>query len=260
MARILIHVEGETEETFVNEVLADHLRSAGYEKVSARLMGNARQRDRRGGIRAWSAVRSDIVRHLMQDPGCVLTTMVDYYGLPESGPRAWPGRAQAATAAFAQKAALVEEALAADLVKELTVERAGKRFIPYVMMHEFEGMLFSDCKCFASGIGLPDLAADLTAIRREFGSPEEINDSTHTAPSKRIEALVPGYQKPLHGNIAAIEIGLAAIRAQCVHFSEWLRRLEGWIGAEGGGRRNPDSGARPEPRAAKRARKASKRQ
>src|SRR5256885_1583241 len=49
MARLLIHVEGETEETFVNEVLAPHLLSFGYESVSARLIGNARQRDRRGG-------------------------------------------------------------------------------------------------------------------------------------------------------------------------------------------------------------------
>jgi hypothetical protein len=231
MTRILIHVEGETEETFVNEVLAEHLRSAGYEKVSARLMGNARQRDRRGGIRAWSSVRSDIVRHLTQDRGCLLTTMVDYYGLPKSGPRAWPGREQADAAPFEHKAALVEEALWADLGTELAGEGAAKRFIPYIMMHEFEGMLFSDCSRLASGIGRPDLAASLTAVRQDFGSPEEINDSPHTAPSKRMEALVPGYQKPLHGNIAAIEIGLAAIRRQCPHFSAWLARLEAWIAA-----------------------------
>lgn len=229
MTRILIHVEGETEETFVNEVLAEHLRSVGYEKVSARLMGNARQRDRRGGIRAWCSVRSDIVRHLTQDKGCLLTTMVDYYGLPRSGPRAWPGREQADAAPFEHKAGLVEEALWADLGAELPGEGAAERFIPYIMMHEFEGMLFSDCSRLASGIGRPDLAASLAGIRKEFGSPEEINDSPHTAPSKRMEALVPGYQKPLHGNIAALEIGLAAIRGQCPHFSAWLARLEAWI-------------------------------
>ncbi len=53
MARLLIHVEGETEEAFVNELLADHLHGFGYEIVSARLIGNARLRERRGGIRAW---------------------------------------------------------------------------------------------------------------------------------------------------------------------------------------------------------------
>ena len=48
MTRLLIHVEGETEESFVNEVLAPHLYTHGYGLVSARLLGNARQRDRRG--------------------------------------------------------------------------------------------------------------------------------------------------------------------------------------------------------------------
>src|SRR5713101_2359479 len=95
MARLLVHVEGETEETFVNEVLRAHLVARGFERVDARLLGNARQRDRRGGIRGWSAARRDIVRHLAQDPGCIATTMVDYYGLPQTGEKAWPGRADA---------------------------------------------------------------------------------------------------------------------------------------------------------------------
>lgn len=37
MARLLVHVEGETEETFVNEILAPHLRQHGFDRVSARL-------------------------------------------------------------------------------------------------------------------------------------------------------------------------------------------------------------------------------
>jgi hypothetical protein len=82
MTRLLIHVEGETEETFVNEVLAPHLYTHGYGLISARLLGNARQRDRRGGIRGWNGVRKDILNHLKEDAGCLATTMVDYYGLP----------------------------------------------------------------------------------------------------------------------------------------------------------------------------------
>ncbi|MCU7905583.1 MAG: DUF4276 family protein [Candidatus Thiodiazotropha sp. (ex Epidulcina cf. delphinae)] len=59
MTRLLIHVEDETEETFVNELLAVHLISHGFESVSARLMGNARLRSHRDGVRAWNAVKSD---------------------------------------------------------------------------------------------------------------------------------------------------------------------------------------------------------
>ena len=47
-----------------------------------------------------------------------------------------------------------------------------------------------------------------------------------TAPSKRILAIIPGYQKPLTGTLAALEIGLAAMRVECPHFDEWLELLE----------------------------------
>lgn len=93
------------------------------------------------------------------------------------------------------------------------------------MMHEFEGMLFSDCRRFAGGIGRPDLAAALQGIRDQFASPEEVNDSPETAPSKRILQLIPGYEKPLLGTLAALEIGLPAIRRECPHFRGWLDRL-----------------------------------
>ncbi len=224
MDRLLVHVEGETEETFVNEVLAPHLIGAGYTKVSARLIGNARQRDRRGGIRAWGAARRDILNHLKEDPGCLATTMVDYYGLPQVGGKAWPGREEAGQRPFPQKAATVQDALLADICAELGADFA--RFVPYVMMHEFEGLLFSDCERFGEGIGRPDLAGDLQDIRDGFNSPEEIDDSPITAPSKRVKALVPGYQKPLLGTLAVLEIGLEAIRAECPHFRAWLERLE----------------------------------
>src|SRR5688572_22331198 len=92
MTRLFVHVEGETEEVFVNEILRSHLLQRGYTSVSARLMGNARLRENRGGVRAWGAVRKDIVRHLQSDQQCLSTLMVDFYGMPATGPHAWPGR------------------------------------------------------------------------------------------------------------------------------------------------------------------------
>jgi hypothetical protein len=102
------------------------------------------------------------------------------------------------------------------------------RFIPFVMMHEFEGLLFSDCESFSRGIGRPELAAEFQSIRDQFSSPEEIDDSPITAPSKRVEKLVEGYEKPLLGALAILEIGLDVIRAECPHFHEWLSRVEAW--------------------------------
>src|SRR5215470_8824116 len=187
MLRLLVHVEGETEEAFVNELLAAPLLARGYERVSARLIGNARQRDRRGGIRGWEIVKRDIARHLSEDPGCIATTMIDYYALPQSGDKAWPGRGAAASMPVVAKGPHVEAAVLSDLTNHMGPDFDGRRFLPFVVVHEFEGLLFSDCQAFARGVGRETLAQSFQNIRDQFQTPEDINDSPLTAPSKRIE-------------------------------------------------------------------------
>lgn len=227
MTRLLVHVEGQTEETFVNEALAPHLYQHGVSHVSARLIGNARQRSRRGGIKPWPAARNDIVARSREDQRCVATVMVDYYGMPRAGSGAWPGRLQAVSVPFPEKAKTIQDQLQEAIQEEMGPRFEYRRFIPYVMMHEFEAMLFCDCERFAKAIGSPELAIPLQEIRDQFDSPEEIDDSPDTAPSRRIARLIPGYQKPLMGNLAALAIGLDGIRSECPNFRCWLERLEG---------------------------------
>jgi Domain of unknown function (DUF4276) len=230
MTRLLIHVEGQTEEDFVNEVLRDHLVVQGYKSVSARIIGNARLRRRRGGVRSWPVVQRDITSHLRQDPGCVATTMVDFYGLPSGGEGAWPGRDGATGTQVERKASRVEKALLQSVVDVMGASFDQSRFVPFVVMHEFEGLLFSDCAAFGQGIGRPDMEPKFRQIRDGFETPEDINDSPDTAPSKRVETLIPGYQKPLLGTLAVLEIGLKRIREECPHFSAWLQKLEALAG------------------------------
>jgi hypothetical protein len=225
MPRLLVHVEGQTEETFVNEVLAEHLRAFGYHDVRARLAGNPRKQ--RGGIRPWGGFKRDILAHLKEDRAAINAVMVDYYALPHD----WPGRAEASSKnSSSAKAEYVESALNADIIEAMGLRFAPNRFVPLVVMHEFEALLFSDPERFASGIEQPDLAAEFHAIRHECGGcPEDINDSADTAPSKRIMKLFPRYQKPLFGPLAVMEIGLSTIRKECPHFSRWLERLESLV-------------------------------
>ena len=96
-------------------------------------------------------------------------------------------------------------------------------------MHEFEALLFSDCAAFSRGIGRTDLENDFQQIRNNFPSPEDINDSYETCPSRRIKNLVPGYEKPLFGILAILEIGLDPIRAQCSHFDDWMKSLKAQV-------------------------------
>jgi hypothetical protein len=226
MPRLLVHVEGVTEETFVNDILRSHLVARGFESVGARLLGNARLRDQRGGTKPWNDVKKDITRHLLSDQDCFATTMVDFYGLPRSGGKAWPGRAAAATLPVPERAGAVESELLADIASAMGSGFNTSRFIPFVVLHEFEGLLFSDCAAFAHAIGRPRLKIGFQAIRDQFDTPEEINDAPDTAPSKRVIGLMPEYQKVLFGNLAILEIGLHKIRQACPHFANWLARLE----------------------------------
>lgn len=224
MAGLYVHVEGPTEETAVKEVLRHHLLQQGFQYVKPILIGDPRKAS--GGIVGWQVAKREILRHLKESADRFVTTFVDYYGLPQ-GNGAWPGRAAASTFPFAQRAAVVEDAMMAEIVREMGGDDFyPNRFIPFVVMHEFEALLFSDCSRFSRAIERPDLEAAFQQIRNAFGSPEEIDDSPNTAPSKRIMRLMPEYEKPLFGNLALIEIGLHKVRSECQHFHQWLERIE----------------------------------
>ena len=222
--RLLVHVEGQTEELFVNDVLAPYLYARGFSSVSARLLGTARFRANRGGIRSWAAVRNDIARHLKNDNEACATTMVDYYALP-AGADGWPVRDEAICLAPENRARHVENAIHSDFCNFMDDAFDNCRFVPYVTMHEFEALLFSDCSIFADCAGRPEVAITLAGIRSDYDTPEHINDSPETAPSKRVAEIIPEYQKVFIGALAAASIGVEAIVAECPGFGRWIDNL-----------------------------------
>ena len=183
MRRLLIHVEGLTERDFVREVLGPELRTLGFLDVSVRVLGDPRFGKARGGIGSWRTARNEIVRHLREDPECIATTMVDFYGMPETSDRAWPGRVEAARLKGEKKACLVETRMLEEVTDTMGPRFNPTRFVPFVLLHEFEGLLFSDCAAFTRGINQPGLESYFQRIREEFITPEDINDSSKTAPS-----------------------------------------------------------------------------
>ncbi|HNS20633.1 MAG TPA: DUF4276 family protein [Sedimentisphaerales bacterium] len=217
MVRVHVLVEGQTEETFANKVLQPCFSSAGV-FLYPRLVGKP---GHRGGIGEYPRARRDILTTLRQDTDAFCTTMFDYYGMPAS----WPNREAARQRPFAEKPVVIEQAILADIARELGSAFNAARFIPYVQMYEFEALLFSDPTLLADGLDLAD-DSETHRIRDQFQSPEEINDSKQTAPSKRIKALSPGYSKVMDGVLISQKIGLSKMRAACSHFNEWLTRLE----------------------------------
>lgn len=218
MTRAAILCEGQTEAKFVNAVLAPELATRGV-YLYAPLIGTP---GHKGGAVAFSRMLTDIGKLLKNDPNLRCSTFFDYYGLRND----FPGKTESLNQATIEgKARAVESALAEELRKKLGADLT-QRFIPYVQLFEFEGLLFSEPQALADAMGQPQLGAALTAIRQQFESPEAINDSPRTAPSKRILSLFSPYNKPQHGTLAAQRMTLAAIRRECRLFNAWLNRLE----------------------------------
>ncbi len=120
----------------------------------------------------------------------------------------------------------------ADIVAAMPGPRPDLRFLPYLQLHEYEGLLFSDPAAFAAGIRQQHLAARFQAIRAAFPTPEDINDDPNTAPSKRVLGEYPSYRKVLDGTLAARAVGIERMRQECPHFRAWVEQLEALGAAE----------------------------
>lgn len=218
MIRVHVICEGQTEETFVKEVLGPHLTRLGVSLIAS-LVGKP---GHKGGCVTTSRMVGDIKRRLLDDGRAWCTTLFDFYGLDQN----FPGRREAmGKGNISEKALAVEDALRAHVMREVG-DSVARRFVPYVQMYEFEGLLFSNPVKMATGLCRKDLVSEFSSIRNEFATPEDINDSPATAPSKRIQKLIPGYEKPLYGSLAVIEIGLDEIRRECPLFNQWVEILE----------------------------------
>jgi len=214
--RVYVIVEGQTEESFVRQVLASALWP--YEVyVTPILLG------RTGGKPNYARVKKDVVAQLKQDRTAYCSTMLDLYGLGVDFPGiSLPGNLQ-----NIQKVVRIEQAVKADIVATVSANlRPDLRFQPYLQLHEYEGLLFSDPAEFARGIGQPQLTHQFQTIRDGFATPEDINDNIHTAPSKRVLGVYPAYRKVLDGVLAAQSVGVDTMRQECAHFREWLAWFE----------------------------------
>lgn len=216
MAKVLILVEGQTEETFVKRTLDPHLSTLGVFLVPTIIVTKRIKRgpNFKGGMPSYAKVRREILRLLGDSSAAIVTTMIDFYGLPAS----FPGRAIAQGATPLERVLFVESAIEHDI--------SDTRFSAYCSLHEFEALLFSSPATIAAAFAVPSIEQKLLSIRAQFSSPEEIDDSPSTSPSSRLQSLYPQYSKPFYGTLIAGRIGLNEMRGACAHFNDWLIRLE----------------------------------
>ncbi len=220
MKRLHILVEGQTEERFAKDILVPHL--AGFAcATSVSIVETSRPAAGgkfRGGIASFGKVERDI-RRLLRDGSRYLTTLFDFYGLPND----FPGCASVGFAALPapQKAETIEAALMAHF--------GADHFLPFLQLHEFEAFIFAGPDIAAAKLERPNLAAGLSKAVSEAGSIELVNDGPKTHPHARIESLYPTYSKVADGSSITQSIGLAQLRQASPRLDRWLQKLESLV-------------------------------
>lgn len=218
MTRVFVICEGRAELLFIERFLASNVVTQRLIPILTRTSSG---KTFEGHGASYERLQNAIMRILTQDPRARCTTFFDYFGLHRTFPR--PSRAGSPSPA--ECARQIESALEKEIAFQLGDRHDPNRFKAYISMHEFEALLFSDPERLAEGLQRPDLADRLAKIRATYPSPEHINDGQDTAPSKRLQKLIPGYDKPVGGTLAALSVGLPAMLRECPHFAQWVEWL-----------------------------------
>lgn len=210
--RVYIVVEGQTEQEFVRCVLAPFLFKKGICSVTPILIRTSKTG--RGGHVNFEHLFNTLHALLStKKDDVVVSTFLDYFRIPSNMPE------------YDACMALPNDDCRVDALEDALSRRVcDRRFLPYIQLHEFEALLFSNNKGFEEYFNVKQSrkTADIISL---FNNPEDINSSPETAPSKRIIAIENGYDKVLQGNLIAMSVGIDEMLSKCSRFSSWIAKL-----------------------------------
>jgi hypothetical protein len=222
--KIYIVTEGQTETRFVKEMLIPWFAPEKFVLIPCTVVTKIDKKagkQYKGGISSYAKVKNDIKRCLSytSQSNVIVTTMLDYYHLPDDTPGY--NDVQRVSDPY-EKVACIEDAIKADIQKNIP---NPAMFVPYLQLHEFEALLFCNLDVLANHFFENNIQALYQALS-QFKNPELINESEQTAPSKRILRCISNFDKVTDGVDIACKIGLDVLRKKCVHFNEWITKLE----------------------------------
>jgi len=178
-----------------------------------------------GGIVKYSKLFPELRNHLKESDK-IVTTFFDYYGILEKHnfPKYKEAKIDQKNAKIGVE--IMEQGLKDDLASHGIVVN---NFIPYIQLHEFEALLFSSNDGFDFQYDNEKVLRELKAIAPRYETPEDINDSPVTAPSKRIIKILEKngeiYEKVIDGEAIATIIGIETIMEKCPRFKNWVETL-----------------------------------
>ncbi|MCB0456722.1 MAG: DUF4276 family protein [Flavobacteriaceae bacterium] len=216
MKRIIMICEGPTEQAFAKTNLQVPFLNKNIILQTPLIKAS------RGGIVKWQKLKDQIYTHLISEPDAFVTTFIDYYGMYAK--YQFPGW-DAAHKILEKNSRMdsLEQAMLGSIEPKLQY-----RFIPYLQLHEFEGLLFNDIEVIKNQIPSEDLVgiAELEQTFADYPNPEMINNNKTTSPSHRLERIISGYNKIVYGDIISEAIGLDRIKAKSPRFNNWITQLE----------------------------------
>jgi hypothetical protein len=217
MTRLLMLVEGQSEEIFVKKTLTPFLAERGVYVQSLIVLWTKRIPSGggfRGGVSNWNQIRKSLAP-LTYDTDAWVTTLLDFYGLPDD----FPGYQEARGEGDPRENVV-------SLQDRFAAEIGHPRLIPFFALHEFEAWLFCSPDVVAEHFGHTGLATKVRRAVEHSGEPELINHGEGTHPKARLRGMGVGYKETSDGPTLVEKIGIPAIRAACSHFAGWLDRLE----------------------------------
>ena len=216
MDKILILVEGQTEERFIKDVLSPFLIRYNLfaTPIIVKTKINLSGKDFKGGVVNYQKVKNDILKLCNDSSVKYITTLFDLYGLSTD----FPGYSSTIDDSFIN-ARNIEKFVDSDISNSVR----DSRFKCYIQVHEFEALLFSSVEVIATRLSADENKIKLlNEIVNSYNNPEEINNSADTAPSKRLLKIFPNYNKVLYGSLVTSSIGIEKIMEKCPRFAEWV--------------------------------------
>lgn len=219
---LTILCEGPTENNFATKVLKPFFCPQNI-YVKTVILTTSRKKCATGGMISHQQVLNDLSRIFasIRPNGSetnIVTTMFDFYALPND------------FAGYAEAMRQNEARTKVDMLEQALWTEIGRRnFIPYIQLHEFEALLFSDI--MALQIDYPNSIKEIEKLKSQtdtIGDPELINQHPETAPSKRIISCLRSkyrYNKVRSGESITSAITLPVLRERCAHFNEWINRI-----------------------------------
>ena len=216
MKRLVIIVEGDAEESFINNVLSPYFNSIGiYNYIQCYKIKHSN-----GGLSKYSHLKKDIVNTLYEND-VVVSTLVDFYSIPSD----FPGYNESLSYdKHSDQVNYLESKIKEDI--ELTQNRVFENLVPYIQLHEFETFIFSDIMGVDALFDQSEYdRREFINITRQYENPEDINNGVNTAPSVRLKKIIKGYDKVLFGIEIIQNLGVDLIREKCPRFNSWIQNL-----------------------------------